>query len=133
MPSIELTPLSGRYLSLAEREEIAILHAQQLGVREIARRGHSLENHTDTHPYCFPCFSMGAIAREVHRAQETITAIASRPPRLAGGLPLREAEDKLRRLDRNVELRALAHAVKLEPVGVREPVVEVASSGRGPG
>ena len=29
---------SGRYLSFAEREEISLLHAQQLGVREIARR-----------------------------------------------------------------------------------------------
>ena len=29
---------SGRYLALAEREEISLLHAQQLGVREIARR-----------------------------------------------------------------------------------------------
>jgi len=31
-------PLSGRYLSLAEREELAIFHAQGFGVREIARR-----------------------------------------------------------------------------------------------
>jgi transposase len=38
MPPIMLAPLSGRYLSFAEREEIAILHAQQLGVRGIARR-----------------------------------------------------------------------------------------------
>lgn len=38
MPSISLAPVSGRYLSFAEREEIAILHAQQIGVREIARR-----------------------------------------------------------------------------------------------
>jgi IS30 family transposase len=38
MPPISLVPLSGRYLSFAEREEIAILHAQQVGVREIARR-----------------------------------------------------------------------------------------------
>jgi IS30 family transposase len=30
--------VSGRYLSFAEREEIAILHARQFGVREIARR-----------------------------------------------------------------------------------------------
>ena len=30
--------VSGRYLSFAEREDIAILHAQCLGVREIARR-----------------------------------------------------------------------------------------------
>lgn len=37
MPSVNLAPLSGRYLSFAEREEIAILHASQ-GVREIARR-----------------------------------------------------------------------------------------------
>ena len=29
---------SGRYLAFAEREEISLLHAQQLGVREIARR-----------------------------------------------------------------------------------------------
>jgi transcriptional regulator with XRE-family HTH domain len=38
MPSIQLTPLSGRYLSFAEREEIALLRAQKVGVREIARR-----------------------------------------------------------------------------------------------
>ncbi len=38
MPPISLASLSGRYLSFAEREEIAILHAQQVGVREIARR-----------------------------------------------------------------------------------------------
>ena len=30
-------PLSGRYLSFAEREELAIQHAQGLGVRQIAR------------------------------------------------------------------------------------------------
>jgi IS30 family transposase len=38
MPPISLAPLSGRYLSFAEREEIAILHAQRVGVCEIARR-----------------------------------------------------------------------------------------------
>ena len=38
MPPISLAPVTGRYLSFAEREEIAILHAQQVGVREIARR-----------------------------------------------------------------------------------------------
>src|SRR4051794_26723450 len=38
MPSIDLAPLSGRYLSFAEREEIAILKAQGVGVRETARR-----------------------------------------------------------------------------------------------
>jgi IS30 family transposase len=38
MPPISLGPTSGRYLSFAEREEIAILHAQRVGVREIGRR-----------------------------------------------------------------------------------------------
>ena len=38
MPPIRLAPVSERYLSFAEREELAIMHAQHLGVREIARR-----------------------------------------------------------------------------------------------
>ena len=38
MPPTNLTPLSGRYLSFEEREEIAILRAQTVGVCEIARR-----------------------------------------------------------------------------------------------
>jgi len=38
MPSIQLTPVSGRYVSFTEREEIALLRAQGLGVRGIARR-----------------------------------------------------------------------------------------------
>jgi IS30 family transposase len=38
MPSISLAPLSGRYLSVAEREELALLRARAHGVREIARR-----------------------------------------------------------------------------------------------
>ncbi len=38
MPPISLAPASGRYLSFAEREELALLRTQQYGVREIARR-----------------------------------------------------------------------------------------------
>jgi IS30 family transposase len=38
MPPITLVPVSGRYLSFSEREEIAILRAQKVAVREIARR-----------------------------------------------------------------------------------------------
>ena len=37
MAPLSLAPLSGRYLSLEEREEIALLRAQGSGVREIAR------------------------------------------------------------------------------------------------
>ena len=36
MPPISLAPVSGRYLSFAEREEIAVLHARRCGVGEIA-------------------------------------------------------------------------------------------------
>ena len=38
MPSVTQAPLSGRYLSFTEREEIALLRAGGCGVREIARQ-----------------------------------------------------------------------------------------------
>jgi IS30 family transposase len=38
MSPMTLAPASGRYLSFTEREEMAILHAQAIGVRETARR-----------------------------------------------------------------------------------------------
>jgi IS30 family transposase len=38
MPTVSSAPLSVRYLSFVEREEIAILDARDCGVREIARR-----------------------------------------------------------------------------------------------
>lgn len=38
MPLLMSTPISGRYLSFGEREEIALLSVQGVGVREIARR-----------------------------------------------------------------------------------------------
>ena len=38
MPSLDLAPVSGRYLSFTEREEIAVLLAGGCGVREIARQ-----------------------------------------------------------------------------------------------
>src|SRR5918994_16179 len=41
MPTLSRAPLSGRYLSFAEREEPAILGAQAVGVRETARLGRS--------------------------------------------------------------------------------------------
>jgi transposase, IS30 family len=53
---ISLAAHSGRYLSFAEREELALLKAQELGVREIARR---LERSPST------------ISRELRRNAET--------------------------------------------------------------
>jgi IS30 family transposase len=38
MPQVELTPLSGRYLSFAEREEIAVLTSRGVSARGIARQ-----------------------------------------------------------------------------------------------
>ncbi|WP_348046460.1 helix-turn-helix domain-containing protein [Polaromonas sp.] len=38
MPLFMSKPVSARYLSFAEREEIGLLRAQDVGVREIARR-----------------------------------------------------------------------------------------------
>ena len=38
MAPFSFVPVSGRYLSFVEREDIAVLHARQCGVREIARR-----------------------------------------------------------------------------------------------
>ncbi len=38
MPTVTQAPLSGRYLSFVEREEIAVLRATGCGVRDIARR-----------------------------------------------------------------------------------------------
>jgi IS30 family transposase len=56
MPTVSPAPLSGRYLSFAEREEIAILRAQEYGVREIARR-------TSRHP--------STVSRELRRNAAT--------------------------------------------------------------
>jgi peptidoglycan/xylan/chitin deacetylase (PgdA/CDA1 family) len=50
-------------------------------VREIVRRGHSVENHSNSHPVGFACYSIGALRREVMRAQATLTETAGRPPR----------------------------------------------------
>jgi IS30 family transposase len=46
MPNVSFAPLSSRFLSLAEREEIAILRASGHGVCEIARQ-------IDRHPSTF--------------------------------------------------------------------------------
>jgi len=42
MSTVTQASLSGRYLSLAEREEVAILRARGCGVREIASVGRPL-------------------------------------------------------------------------------------------
>lgn len=50
-------------------------------VREIVRRGHSVENHSDRHPNAFACLPPGALAGEVERAQARLADIAGQAPR----------------------------------------------------
>src|SRR5262245_12137468 len=78
MPPLALTEPSGRYLSLAEREEIAIGHATGEGVRQIARR---LGRDPAT------------ISRELRRNR----ALHRSPPRYRATLAQAKAEERARR------------------------------------
>ncbi len=49
-------------------------------VREIARRGHSVENHSYHHQLAFAFFGISRLKREVDAAQATVAAITGRPP-----------------------------------------------------
>ncbi len=49
-------------------------------VREIARRGHSVENHSYGHPLAFAFYGMSALRREVESAQTVIAGITGRAP-----------------------------------------------------
>ncbi len=50
-------------------------------VREIARRGHSVENHSFRHPHAFAFYGISRLRREVDDTQAVITSITGRPPR----------------------------------------------------
>ena len=50
-------------------------------VREIARRGHSVENHSYGHPLAFAFYGMSRLRREVESAQAVIAGITGRAPR----------------------------------------------------
>lgn len=49
--------------------------------REIVQRGHSIENHTNSHPLLFSTFGPQRMAREVAEAQERIAQVTGRAPR----------------------------------------------------
>jgi len=49
-------------------------------VREIVRRGHSVENHTTSHPYAFALFGWGGLLREISAAQTIIHAVTGVAP-----------------------------------------------------
>jgi IS30 family transposase len=98
MPSISLKSVSDRYLSFAEREEIAIHRAQGVGVREIARRlgrspstiSRELRRNASTRAYGAPYRASTAQWHSERRA--------SRPKvsKLAANQPLRDyVQDRL--------------------------------------
>ena len=51
-------------------------------VREIASRGHLVENHTTTHSNFFGFMGLRSLAREVDGAQKLLEQLTGRPPRL---------------------------------------------------
>lgn len=84
-PDPEVTP---RVLELLDRYqakasffcigEKAAAHPEL--VKEIVRRGHSVENHSYHHYNAFAFFSISKLRREVDAAQETVAAITGRSP-----------------------------------------------------
>ena len=48
--------------------------------REIIRRGHLIENHTDTHPHLFATYGPRGMARQIDNAQQTLQDITGRAP-----------------------------------------------------
>ncbi|MGC2517591.1 MAG: polysaccharide deacetylase family protein [Burkholderiales bacterium] len=49
-------------------------------VKEIARRGHSVESHSYGHPHTFSLYGMTRLAREVEAAQTVIAGLTGRAP-----------------------------------------------------
>ena len=92
MRPISLAAHSGRYLSFAEREELSLLRAQQLGVREIARRMGR---------------SPSTVSRELRRNAETRGGVLRYRATVAQWKAERAAErPKTAKLAENARLRA---------------------------
>ncbi|MEO8134049.1 MAG: polysaccharide deacetylase family protein [Betaproteobacteria bacterium] len=49
-------------------------------VRDIVRRGHAVENHSDRHAVTFALMGVGAFVRELQAAQSALAGITGRPP-----------------------------------------------------
>lgn len=50
-------------------------------VREIVRRGHAIENHSNHHQHAFAFLGLGGIRRDLAAAQSSLAALAGRVPR----------------------------------------------------
>jgi peptidoglycan/xylan/chitin deacetylase (PgdA/CDA1 family) len=49
-------------------------------VREIARRGHGVENHSNTHPFGFATYGPNRLQEEIAAAQDTLAALSGKAP-----------------------------------------------------
>jgi peptidoglycan/xylan/chitin deacetylase (PgdA/CDA1 family) len=84
-PDPEITPhvlaLLDRYQAKASFFCIGVKAAAHPEiVKEIMRRGHSVENHSHSHAYTFAFFGPGRLSREVRAAQAVIAEITGSPP-----------------------------------------------------
>src|SRR6266705_388088 len=96
--SVSLAPVSGRYLSFREREEIAVLHARGVGVREIARQLGRAASTVSRELRCNAATRGGCLEYRASTAQWHADRRARRPKaaRLAVNEPLRRyVEDRL--------------------------------------
>lgn len=84
-PDPEVTP---QVLAILERHAAhatffcigkRVAHHPEL-CRDIVRRGHHVENHSQHHYNHFALMGMGALRREIQAAQDTVTAITGRTP-----------------------------------------------------
>ncbi len=86
-PDPDVTP---RVLDLLDRHDARAtffcigerVRAHREIAAEIARRGHRVENHTETHPHLFACYPAPALRREISQAQESIVRASGQAPRL---------------------------------------------------
>lgn len=101
MSPICLAEPSGRYLSFAEREEIALLRVQELGVREIGRRlGRPASTHQEQR-----------LAPQPHRRPEPAPPAEPRP-----GPPERDLGHRLRPDQPLPDLDRVPHEVATAPL-----------------
>jgi peptidoglycan/xylan/chitin deacetylase (PgdA/CDA1 family) len=50
-------------------------------LRECVAAGHAIENHSDSHPFCFSVLGPRHLEREIARAQETLSTLSGQSPR----------------------------------------------------
>ena len=73
---LEASGVRATFFCIAEK---AACHPEL--TREIARRGHAVENHSNAHEHTFAFLLLGGLRRDLAMAQATIAALTGRSPR----------------------------------------------------